>query len=189
MPDEGSLEATLMLSFTRAQLRLLIAAGLTVALSATLQWAGARFAHPLVLVQAEESGQSVPDKQPASERSYLADQGAPENGPASAQNSAQGQSDLAYGADERPADQHVRDLNQMSFDDFVELPGIGPVIAQRIIDYRAAHGPFVRVEQLLDVPGIGPARFLQLLPLVTVGVKAGPEPTGTRALDSDELAR
>jgi competence protein ComEA len=37
------------------------------------------------------------------------------------------------------------------------LPGIGPVLAQRIVDHREQHGPFGSVEDLQDVPGIGPA--------------------------------
>ena len=48
-----------------------------------------------------------------------------------------------------------------------ELPGIGPVTAQKIVDWRAAHGPFRSVEDLDDVPGIGPARVEQLRDLVT----------------------
>jgi competence protein ComEA len=48
-----------------------------------------------------------------------------------------------------------------------ELPGIGPVTAQKIVDWRATHGPFRSVEDLDDVPGIGPARVEQLRDLVT----------------------
>jgi competence protein ComEA len=48
-----------------------------------------------------------------------------------------------------------------------ELPGIGPVTAQKIVDWRTAHGPFRSVEDLDDVPGIGPARVEQLRELVT----------------------
>ena len=48
-----------------------------------------------------------------------------------------------------------------------ELPGIGPVTAQKIVDWRTAHGPFRSVEELDDVPGIGPARIEQLRELVT----------------------
>ena len=48
-----------------------------------------------------------------------------------------------------------------------ELPGVGPVTAQKILDYRAEHG-FVRsVDDLDAVPGIGPARIEQLRELVT----------------------
>ena len=48
-----------------------------------------------------------------------------------------------------------------------ELPGIGPVTAQKIVDWRAAHGPFRSVDDLDAVPGIGPARIEQLRDLVT----------------------
>ncbi len=51
--------------------------------------------------------------------------------------------------------------------DLDELPGIGPVTAQKIIDWRAAHGAFSSVDDLDAVPGIGPARIEQLRDLVT----------------------
>ena len=48
-----------------------------------------------------------------------------------------------------------------------ELPGVGPITAQKILDYRAEHGPFRSVDDLDAVPGIGPARIEQLRDLVT----------------------
>lgn len=48
------------------------------------------------------------------------------------------------------------------------LPGVGEVIAQRIIDHRTAHGPFTSVDQLIDVSGIGEATLASLRDLVTV---------------------
>jgi len=48
-----------------------------------------------------------------------------------------------------------------------ELPGIGPVTAEKIVDWRTTHGPFRSVDDLDDVPGIGPARIEQLRDLVT----------------------
>ena len=48
-----------------------------------------------------------------------------------------------------------------------ELPGIGPITAQKIVDWRASHGPLRSVEDLDAIPGIGPARVEQLRDLVT----------------------
>lgn len=60
-------------------------------------------------------------------------------------------------------------LNRAGVAELDALPGIGPGLAQRIVDYRRAHGPFRRVEDLLRVPGIGPAKLEQLKAHVTVG--------------------
>jgi competence protein ComEA len=57
-------------------------------------------------------------------------------------------------------------LNSASVDDLDALPGIGPVTAQKIIDYREEHGAFSSVDDLDAVPGIGPARLEQLRELV-----------------------
>jgi competence protein ComEA len=42
------------------------------------------------------------------------------------------------------------------------LPGVGPVLAQRILEFRDEHGPFQTIEDLLDVPGIGEAKLASL---------------------------
>lgn len=49
-----------------------------------------------------------------------------------------------------------------------QLPGVGPVLAQRIVDYRTAHGPFRDVRDLLKVEGIGQKKFDSLKDYVTV---------------------
>jgi competence protein ComEA len=48
------------------------------------------------------------------------------------------------------------------------LPGVGPVLAQRILDWRIAHGRFESVDQLRAVTGIGESKFADLRALVTV---------------------
>ena len=60
------------------------------------------------------------------------------------------------------------DLNAATAADLDALPGIGPVLAQRIVEHRERSGPFRTVEQLDDVPGIGPATYAELAELVTV---------------------
>lgn len=59
-------------------------------------------------------------------------------------------------------------LNSASLEDLDGLPGVGPVTAQKIVDYRTEHGAFRSVEELDAVPGIGPARMAELRDLVTL---------------------
>jgi competence protein ComEA len=58
-------------------------------------------------------------------------------------------------------------LSSASVEELDELPGVGPITAQKIVDYRSEHGPFASVEDLDAVPGIGPTRIEQLRDLVT----------------------
>jgi competence protein ComEA len=58
-------------------------------------------------------------------------------------------------------------LSSATVEELDELPGIGPITAERIVDYRSEHGPFGSVDDLDAVLGIGPARLEQLRELVT----------------------
>ena len=60
------------------------------------------------------------------------------------------------------------DLNTASADELGTLPRVGPVLAQRIVDWRKEHGNFKTVEELDAVDGVGPKMLETLLPLVTV---------------------
>lgn len=68
----------------------------------------------------------------------------------------------ARGATTRRAQPSVRaplSINRASASEFEALPGIGPVLAARIISYRKSHGSFTAIEDLLNVPGIGEPTF------------------------------
>ena len=59
-------------------------------------------------------------------------------------------------------------LNSATLEQLDSLPGVGPSTAQKIIDYRTQHGGFRSVDELMEVPGIGPAKFAELKDQVTV---------------------
>jgi competence protein ComEA len=59
-------------------------------------------------------------------------------------------------------------LNTATIEQLETLPGVGPVTAQKILDWRSANGSFTSVDQLRDVSGIGDVRFAELHDLVTV---------------------
>ena len=64
---------------------------------------------------------------------------------------------------------HPINLNTATLEQLEELPGVGPVTAKSIIDFRTKSGPFKRTEDLLAVPRISKKRFQKIAPYITVG--------------------
>lgn len=68
-------------------------------------------------------------------------------------------------------------INAASVEQLASLPGIGSVMARRIVEYRKKHGPFQRPEDLLIIEGIGEKRFRALVDYISVEAS---QPVGTR---------
>jgi len=77
-------------------------------------------------------------------------------------------------AGQRVPDERL-DLNQASATQLESLPGVGEVTAARIIEYRQENDGFKKIEELMNVRGIGERSFLRLRPLVTVGTTPKPD--------------
>ena len=71
-------------------------------------------------------------------------------------------------------------LNTATQAQLESLPGIGPGAAQRILEYRQKNGNFKKIEDLMNVKGIGEKSFLKLKPLVTVAADKGERAGGAR---------
>lgn len=109
--------------------------------------AGVNLARPLV------DGEQVVVPEPGEAPATPA--GSPEGGGPSAEGGA--------GGEGTPVDLNTADLTTLE-----TLPGVGPVLAQRIIDWRTEHGRFTAVEELGEVSGVGEKTYAQLAPKVTV---------------------
>ena len=66
------------------------------------------------------------------------------------------------------------DINSATAEELQQLMGVGPVLAQAIVDYRAEHGPFVSVDELLEVSGIGEAKLEGIRNDITRGEEDAP---------------
>ena len=60
------------------------------------------------------------------------------------------------------------DPNQATAADLEAIPGIGPVLARRIIEFREEQGPFQNIEDLLAVKGLGPGKLKKISPYLEV---------------------
>jgi competence protein ComEA len=69
----------------------------------------------------------------------------------------------------KPAPATQININTASADQLEGLPGVGPKMAARIVEYRQKNGGFKKLEDLMNIQGIGEKNFLKLKPLVTVG--------------------
>ena len=111
-----------------------------------------------------ETGSATTDVDDSNARlpSTRADAGQPDSGQPDAGQPDSGQPDAG-----QPADGNLLvPVNTAPASELQKLPGIGPKLAEAIIEYRTRSGPFKRVEQLLDVKGIGPAKLGRMRPLV-----------------------
>lgn len=78
------------------------------------------------------------------------------------------------------------DLNRATAEDLDAIPGLGPALAKRIVDYREAHGPFKQIGDLHAVSGIGPQNLEKLKPYLGLGSPEDTAPTDWKAARTAE---
>ncbi len=98
--------------------------------------------------------------------SPIQDLGAQGPGPQS-ENQSQASEFGISSAQQSPSKRKI-DLNSASASELELLPHIGPVLSQRIVDYRKSNGKFQRIEDLMNVSGIGPKTFEKIEDFITV---------------------
>jgi comEA protein len=86
---------------------------------------------------------------------------------------ARGNQSNRSGEPVQPAVAAPININAASAAELEKLPGIGARMAARIVEYRQKNGPFKKVEELMNVRGVGEKNFLRLKGLITVGTAKG----------------
>jgi comEA protein len=67
------------------------------------------------------------------------------------------------------------EINSATVEDLQKVPGIGPTLAGRIVEFREEHGPFERIEDLLNVQGIGERTLERMRPYLKVEIPKSPK--------------
>ena len=80
--------------------------------------------------------------------------------------------------DANAAQKPTLNLNTATVEQLATLPGIGPKTAERILEYRTKSGGFKKIEELMNVKGIGEKSFLKIKPLVSAPPKAAEKTSG-----------
>jgi competence ComEA-like helix-hairpin-helix protein len=75
---------------------------------------------------------------------------------------------VATAAPLAPPTQAIIDINMATATQLDQLPGVGPTLAQSIVAYREAHGPFANIDDLLNVPGIGQRTLDAIRPFIII---------------------
>lgn len=81
-----------------------------------------------------------------------------------------------------PAKAELINLNTATEAQLTSLPGIGPKTASLIVQYRQKNGPFKKIEEIMNVRGIGEKSFLKLKELITVAPAKPDAPSGSARL-------
>jgi len=83
---------------------------------------------------------------------------------------AMGAAHRSFSAEETPSERaEAVDINTASVEQLEEIPGLGPALAQRIVEFREKNGPFGSVDELLKVRGIGEKSLEKIRAYLVVG--------------------
>jgi comEA protein len=76
-------------------------------------------------------------------------------------------------SDQATNERPLIDINRATAEELELLPGLGPALSRRVVEYRSINGPFARIEDLVRVQGIGPATLQRIKDYISAGSDTG----------------